>query len=125
MATQGERVEALEKENGELKEELGKLKEEHLKALDRLSDVEGILKDGETLEELRGLVAKAAPLADFETLSETVAKHEATLAEGTAQLMDGEQPARGVVSDDVRGEVLKAFRQIEAIANHINVKLPA
>lgn len=26
---------------------------------------------------------------------------------------------------DPRGELLKAFRQIEAIANHINVKLPA
>lgn len=99
MATQGERLEALEKENGELKATVAGL-------TDRLSDVERILKD-------------------FEKLSETVAKHEATLAEGTAQLMDGEHPARGIVGDDVRGELLKAFRQIEAIANHINVRLPS
>lgn len=126
MATQGERVEALEKEIAELKGELGKLKEEHIKALVRLSDVERILKDGETLEELRELVAKAAPLSDFETLSETVAKHEATLAEGTAALMDGELIAGELMEGyDPRDEVLKAFRQIEAIANHINVKLPA
>lgn len=117
MATQGARLEALEKENGELKATVAGL-------TDRLSDVERILKDGEALEELRELVGKAAPLSDFKTLSETVAKHEATLAEGTARLMDGEHPARGIVGDDLRGEVLKAFRQIEAIANHINVRLP-
>ena len=117
MATQGERLEALEKENGELKGAVAALTE-------KLSDVERILKDGETLEELRELVAKAAPLSDFEKLSETVAKHEATLAEGSAALMDGELITMEGTGD-LREEVLKAFRQIEAVANHINVKLPA
>lgn len=108
MATQGERLEALEKGNSELKAALAEM--------------------GATLDELRELVGKAAPLSDFETLSEKVAKHEATLAEGTAQLMDGEAIAGELVKVEgfnSRDELLKAFRQIEAIASHINVRLPA
>ncbi len=114
MATQAERLEALEKDNAELKEALKETRE-------RLSDVERLLKDGETLDELRSLVAKAAPLSDFEKLTERVAKLELDGMSGGGELIAAEL----VEGYDPRGEVLKAFRQIEAIANHINVALPA
>lgn len=38
---------------------------------------------------------------------------------------NGEPVKVTVDGQDLRGDVLKAFRQIEAIANHINVRLPA
>lgn len=75
MATQGERVEALEKEIAELKE-----------------TVAGLAQRTGHLEMLIGLIGEP----------------QAALEPGTP-----------------RDEILKAFRQIEAIANHINVKLPA
>lgn len=104
MATQGERLDALEKENEELKGAVAALTEkvEKLSQFARAAD--------ESLKELE----------------EVTAGHGRTLAEGTAHLMDGELIAGELVEGcDPRGEVLKAFRQIEAIANHINVKLPA
>lgn len=122
MATQADRLEALEKENGELKASVATL-------MEKLSDVERILKDGETLEELRDLVAKAAPLSDFETLTEKVdqlAKDADAREDFSLMGEDGEPiTAELVEGPDLRGDLLKAFRQIETIAGHINVKLPA
>lgn len=122
MATQGERLDALEKENGELKATVAALAE-------KLSDVEKLLKDGETLDELRDLVAKAAPLSDFETLTEKVdqlAKDADAREDFSLMGEDGEPiTAKLVEGPDLRGDLLKVFRQIETIAGHINVKLPA
>ena len=59
-------------------------------------------------------------------LETTVAGHTSTLAEGTAQLMDGELITAEFVGDgDLREQVLKAFRQIEHIANTNNIRLPS
>lgn len=122
MATQAERLEALEKENGELKASAATI-------MEKLADVESILKDGETLEELRELVGKAAPLSDFETLTEKVdqlAKDADAREDFSLMGEDGEPiTAELVEGRDLRGDLLKAFRQIETIAGHINVKLPA
>lgn len=121
MATQAERLEALEKDNGILSAAVEALTSTVSGLAERLSDVERLLKDGETLDELRSLVAKAAPLSDFETLTERVEKLELDGVPGGGELIAAEL----VEGYDPRGEVLKAFRQIEAIANHINVRLPA
>jgi|JI10StandDraft_1071094.scaffolds.fasta_scaffold63686_4 soluble cytochrome b562 len=137
MATQAERLEALETEIGGIKAMLEKVMPylegaangEPVKVtvegmdllISRVDDLEKLLKDGETMDELRSLVAKAAPLSDFETLTERVDKLEVDEMPGSGELIAAEL----VEGYDPRGEVLKAFRQIEAIANHINVKLPA
>jgi hypothetical protein len=60
---------------------------------------------------------------ETKALKEAVASLTETVAAGTLQLLDGE-PIK-VEGFDTRAELLKAFRQIEAIANHINVRLPA
>lgn len=95
MATQAERLEALEKENGELKISVGVLTDELAKAVEKLSD--------------------------FETLTERVEKLELDGMPGGGELIAAEL----VEGYDPRGDLLKALRQIEAIANHINVRLPA
>lgn len=87
----------------------------------RATDLTAILARLDELEKrheaMRGVLAE---------LAGTVASHTETLAVETARLMDGDFVAAELVEGyDARGEVLKAFRQIEAIANHINVKLPA
>lgn len=115
MATQAERLEALTSTVSGLAE--------------RISDMERLIKDGETLDELRSLVAKAAPLSDFEDLTEKVDQlaKNADAREDFSLMGDDGQPitAELVEGYDPRGEVLKAFRQIEAIANHLNFRLPA
>lgn len=144
MATQAERLEALETEIGGIKAMLEKVMPylegaangEPVKVtvegmellIGRVDDLEKLLKDGETLDELRELVAKAAPLSDFEAVSEKLDqfakdwdnRHDALKGED-GELITGEL-AEGY---DARADLLKAFRQIEAISNHINVKLPA
>lgn len=103
MATQAERIDALEMTGGEMQAELKSAMEQ--------------------IAEVRELVSKAAPLSDFEALVEVVNAHTSTLAEGTLELLDGGAPAAAV--GDPRDELLKAFRQIETIANHLNIRLPA
>lgn len=129
MATQAERLDALEKENEERKLAIGMIVDELAKWVQRLADVEKLLKDGETLDELRDLVAKAAPLSDFETLTEKVDQlaKDADAREDFSLMGEDGQPitAELVEGPDLRGDLLKAFRQIETIAGHINVKLPA
>lgn len=129
MATQAERLEALEKAVLEDAKSIAELKASVATLTEKLSDVERILKDGETLEELRGLVAKAAPLSDFEALTEKVdqlAKDADAREDFSLMGEDGEPiTAELVEGPDIRGDLLKAFRQIETIANHINVKLPS
>lgn len=129
MATQAERLEALEKDNGILSAALEALTSTVSGLAERLADVERILKDGETLDQLRELVAKAAPLSDFETLTEKVdqlAKDADAREDFSLMGEDGEPiTAELVEGPDLRGDLLKAFRQIETIAGHINVKLPA
>lgn len=129
MATQAERLDALEKDNGILSAALEALTSTVSGLAERLADVERILKDGETLEELRELVAKAAPLSDFEALTEKVDQlaKDADAREDFSLMGEDGQPitAELVEGPDLRGDLLKAFRQIETIAGHINVKLPA
>ena len=129
MATQAERLEALEKDNGILSAAVEALTSTVSGLAERLSDVERVLKDGETLEELRELVAKAAPLSDFETLTEKVVQlaKDADARDDFSLMGEDGQPitAELVEGPDLRGDLLKAFRQIETIAGHINVKLPA
>lgn len=87
MATQGERIEALE-----------------LKA----SYLEDALNKSE---------------AELAALQTRVDEHTATLAEQTAAMPESQPiPAAGA---DPRGELLKLFRQVEALANHLNFRLPA
>ena len=74
-------------------------------------------------------VAKAAPLSDFETLTEKVVQlaKDADARDDFSLMGEDGQPitAELVEGPDLRGDLLKAFRQIETIAGHINVKLPA
>lgn len=89
---------------------------------DRVSDVEKLLQDGETLDEIRELLAKAAPLSDFETVSQKV---DGLVAAINSPEFGGGAPAPVAAGDlYLRGELLKAFRQIEAIAAHANIRLP-
>lgn len=119
-------------------------------AAERLDDLEALLSglDRPTVETLIGLgaegIAGLATAASVEALTDTVdaqlkahdekldglettvAGHTSTLAEGTAQLMDGELITAEFVGDgDLREQVLKAFRQIEHIANTNNIRLPS
>jgi len=59
------------------------------------------------------------------TQAERLDALETELGEIKASLSAGGAGAELAEGYDPRGELLKAFRQIEAIANHINVKLPA
>lgn len=145
MATQAERLEALETEIGGIKAMLEKVMPylegaangEPVKVtvegmellIGRVDDLEKLLKDGETLDELRDLVAKAAPLSDFETLTEKVDQlaKDADAREDFSLMGEDGEPITAELAEgpDLRGDLLKAFRQIEIIAGHINVKLPA
>lgn len=116
--------------------------------LARLDALETLVKN--RLEEVEALLAKAAPLSDFEELTETVqgqAKSVADRVREAGLILDHDDPLddfakrfaslevavasdpimADLVSDgtDLRGDLLKAFRQIESIALAINVRLPA
>ncbi len=103
MSTQSERIEALEK--------LAEEQANQIKALaDRAADLERIIRDGEALEELGSRI---------DTLTKA-------LAEDTARLLDGELATAEIVEGfDPRSDLLKAFRQLEAVANHLNFRLPS
>ena len=78
---------------------------------------------GERLDALeKNLAELIAKIDEFETSFATrFAEIENALAEDTAKLIDGDL----VAGYSPRDDILKAHRQIEAIANHINVRLPA
>lgn len=113
MATQAERIDALEKENGELKASIAALVERFSGALE--FNYHGEAKEG--LAELMGLVAPSSSLDD---LTERVAKLEVDAMPANAEMAAAEL----VEGYDPRADLIKAFRQIEVIANHINVRLP-
>jgi hypothetical protein len=105
--------------------------------LARLDALEAAIKEITSattkLADLGGEVAKAsAPRDEFdalamsvEELSKTVAGHTETLANETARLLNGELASAELVEDyDARDEVLKVHRAVEAIANHLNFRLP-
>lgn len=112
MATQAERLDALENDNGILSAALEALTGTVSGLASRLEDLERIIKDGEALDELKASLAALAEHVEQLDLAGTPASGDLI----TAELVEGY---------DARTEMLKAFRQIEAISNHINVKLPA
>lgn len=96
MATQGERIEALEKAGNDFRT---------------------------AIDEINELLAKAAPLSDFNKLTAIVEAHGEILGLSPEVGFAGE-PIK-TAGFDAQGELLKAFRQIEAISNHLNIRLPA
>jgi len=83
---------------------------------DRKADFDRAMKDGEIIADLK---------AHVEALAKTVDGHTEILANETARLMDGELAAGELVEGyDPRGEVLKLHHQVEAMANHLNFRLP-
>jgi hypothetical protein len=113
MATQGQRIDALESKIDDLAKTVG----------GRLDDIERVLKDGEALDELKAAILLLTERANKAgELADRVAKLEEL---ATAPAVDDELITIESDGLDLRGDVLKAFRQIEVVANHINVRLPA
>jgi len=105
---------------------LGALESDKAKLAEHVADLEGHLKDGEALEEIHKLITDlTARLEAHHTAlgdhSAALEKITGTLAAETVELIDGGEATSG----DQREPLLKAFRQIEAIANQLNIRLPA